>query len=473
VTITSLAFAAFVIGALAAYFLVPGKAQNLILLAASYFFCGLLGWEFLVVLLLVTLAGYLASFGVITGRRGRKLWLTLGILIQLGALAFFKYSDYFLPKALKLLRLLHLPSPDIALTLLLPVGLSFYTLQAIAYLVDIYQGKSQPAASPLDFALYMAYFPRFVAGPIERAGPFMDQLHRARRVDNARVARGLTLIIIGLVRKTLVADVLRPLTNFQVFRTPSDFSGPQLIATLIAFAIYVYNDFAGYTSLVRGVSALFGIELISNFNLPFFSRSFTELWTRWHISLSTWLRDYIYYPLSRAFLRRDPSSRGPATILIPPLITLIASGLWHGASWHMLVWGAINGLFMAGERVITLARPSLPPDRQPRWRQWLGRGVVLFLVLLALVPFQSSLPHALEYWRGILLWTSTALPDARLLVPIALGGAVDWIQFLGREELPFLKWPGWLQGLLLALVLLALFLITRVGAQGPFVYQEF
>jgi D-alanyl-lipoteichoic acid acyltransferase DltB (MBOAT superfamily) len=311
-------------------------------------------------------------------------------LVQLGALAFFKYSDYFLPRALKLLRLLHLPSPDIALTLLLPVGLSFYTLQAIAYLVDIYQGKSQPASSPLDFALYMAYFPRLVAGPIERAGAFMGQLHRPRRVDNSAVARGLALIVVGLVRKTLVADVLRPLTNFQVFRTPAEFSGPQLIATLIAFAIYVYNDFAGYTSLVRGVSALFGIELTSNFNLPFFSRSFTELWNRWHISLSAWLRDYIYYPLSRAFLRRDPSSRGLATLLVPPLVTLAASGLWHGASWNMLAWGALNGLFLAGERMVSLTRPALPPDRQPRWRQWLGRGVVLTLVLLALVPFQSS-----------------------------------------------------------------------------------
>ena len=472
-TITSLAFAAFVVATLAAYYLAPRGTQILILLAASYIFCGLLGWQFLAVLLLVTLTGYAASFGVTSGQRGRKLWLTMGILVQLGALAFFKYSDYFLPRALKLLHLLHLPSPEIGLELLLPVGLSFYTLQAIAYLVDIYQGKSQPAASPLDFALYMAYFPRLVAGPIERAGTFMSQLHKERRIDNAAVARALSLIVIGLVRKTLVADVLRPLTNYQAFRHPAEFSGPQLIATLLAFAIYVYNDFAGYTSLVRGVSALFGIELTSNFNLPFFSRSFTELWTRWHISLSNWLRDYIYYPLSRAFLRRDPSSRGFATILFPPLVALAASGLWHGASWNMLAWGAVNGLFLAGERMITLARPAVPADRQPQWRQWLGRGVVLVLVLMALVPFQASLPHALEYWRGMLLWTSTALPDARLLVPVALGSAVDWIQFLGREELPFLKWPRWLQGLLLALVVLAIFLITRVDAQGPFVYQEF
>jgi len=210
VTITSLAFAAFVVATLAAYYLAPRGTQILILLAASYIFCGLLGWQFLAVLLLVTLTGYAASFGVTSGQRGRKLWLTMGILVQLGALAFFKYSDYFLPRALKLLHLLHLPSPEIGLELLLPVGLSFYTLQAIAYLVDIYQGKSQPAASPLDFALYMAYFPRLVAGPIERAGTFMSQLHKERRIDNAAVARALSLIVIGLVRKTLVADVLRP-----------------------------------------------------------------------------------------------------------------------------------------------------------------------------------------------------------------------------------------------------------------------
>jgi alginate O-acetyltransferase complex protein AlgI len=472
-TLVSLSFAGFVLLTLALYFILPRRAQNLLLLLGSYLFCGLLGWEFLAVLLLVTLAGYAASFGVTAGRRARRLWLTLGILVQLGALAFFKYSDYFLPRALKLLRLMHVPTPDAGLSLLLPVGLSFYTLQAIAYLVDIYQGKSEPAASPLDFALYMAYFPRLVAGPIERAGVFMAQLHKERRIDNAVVARAAGLIVVGLVRKILVADMLRRLLTNRPFYAAAEFSGPQLIANLIAFAIYVYNDFAGYTSLVRGVSALFGIELTPNFNLPFFSRSFTELWTRWHISLSTWLRDYIYYPLSRAFLRRDSSGHGLATVLVPPLVTLAASGLWHGASWNMLAWGAINGLFLAGERMISLTRPARPPDRQPRWRQWLGRGMVVALVLLALVPFQSSLPHAMEYWRGLFLWTSTTLPDARVLVPIAIGSAVDWMQYLSREELPFLAWPRWLQGLLLALALLAIFLITRVEVQGPFVYQEF
>jgi len=473
VIVTSLNFGIFVLAALALYYLVPRRAQNLVLLIGSYVFCALLGMEFLGVLLLVTVAGYVLSLGVAPGRRGRRLWLTLGILVQLSALAFFKYSDYFLPRALKLLRILELPTPDAGLTLLLPVGLSFYTLQAIAYLVDIYQGKSPPAASPIDFALYMAYFPRLIAGPIERAGAFMAQLHRPRRVDDSAVARGLALIVIGLVRKLLVADVLRPLITLRPFRNPADFSGPQLIAALIGFALYVYNDFAGYTSMMRGVSSLFGIELTANFNLPFFSRSFTELWTRWHISLSTWLRDYVYYPLSRALLRRDPSGRRVLTVVVPSLVTLTVSGLWHGANIHMLLWGTLNGALMAGERLISRARPSSPADRSPLWRQWLGRGVVMALVLLALVPFQATLTDAFAYWRGLVLWTSNALPDARMLIPVAVGSAIDWAQYLGRDELVFLRWPRWLQGLLMALILLAFFLITGVGVQGPFVYQEF
>jgi len=473
VTLTSLYFAGFVLLALVIYYLIPRRAQNAFLLLASYAFCAALGLEFLGVLLAVTLAGFLFARGVVPGRRARKLWLWAGVAVQLGALAFFKYSDYFLPRAMKLLRLLHMPTPDAGLALLLPVGLSFYTLQAIAYLVDIYQGKSPPAASPLDFALYMAYFPRLLAGPIERASKFMGQLSSPRTVDNTVIARGVGLIAVGLVRKLLVADMLRALMTGRIFRTPMDFSGPQLIAGLISFAVYVYNDFAGYTSLVRGVSALFGIELSPNFNLPFFSRSFTELWTRWHISLSTWLRDYIYYPLSRSLLRRDPSGRRLLTVVVPPLVTLAASGLWHGASLNLLAWGALNGAFMAGERLISLARPSSPADRRPAWRQWVGRVLVISLVLMALVPFQATLGDSLAYWRGMLLWTSAALPDVRLLVPFALGIVIDWAQFLGRDELVFLRWPLWLQGLLLALALLAIFLITRAGVQGPFVYQEF
>lgn len=472
-TVTSLNFAAFVLVLLAAYYLVPHRAQNPLLLVASYVFCALLGWEFLGVLLLVTLAAFVSAYGVVAGRRARRVWLALGITVQLGALAFFKYSDYFLPQAFKLLHLLHIPTPDAGLALLLPIGLSFYTLQAISYLVDIYQGKSKPAANPLHFALYMAYFPRLIAGPIERAGTFMAQLNRPRRVENASIARGLGLITLGLTRKILVAEILRPMATTHPFHVPTDYSGPQLIAALIAYALFVYNDFAGYTSLMRGVSSLFGIELSSNFNLPFFSRNFTELWTRWHISLSTWLRDYIYYPLSRALLRRDPGGRRLITVLVPPLVTLAASGLWHGATLNMLAWGAINGVFVAGERLISLARPASPPDKRPRLQQWLGRAVVVPLVLLALVPFEATLPQAWAYWRGLLVWTSTALPDARYLAPVALGCLVDWAQYLSREELFFIKWPRWLQGLLLALALLAVFLITRAGTQGPFVYQEF
>lgn len=231
-------------------------------------------------------------------------------------LAFFKYQHFFLPE------LARLGLESDGLRLLVPIGLSFYIVQAIAYLMDLDKGLQEPERDPLDFALFMIYFPRMISGPIERARDFLPKLKAPRLVDDELFARSLTLILMGLFRKLAVADVLNVILPKDVFSDPSHYRAPELALWLLAYSFILYNDFAGYSSIVRGVSGLFGIELNQNFNLPYLARNMVEFWARWHMSLSEWLRDYSFTPTTRALLRRKYNSRHPLTMVVPPLLTM-------------------------------------------------------------------------------------------------------------------------------------------------------
>jgi alginate O-acetyltransferase complex protein AlgI len=212
-----------------------------------------------------------------------------------------------------LLERLGIPTQAGGLQILVPLGLSFYVLQTISYLVDVYRGQLKAERNWMNFALYLAYFPKIIAGPIERARSFLPKLAPARIVDNSMISRGVSLIFVGMVRKLLIADTLTAFILPDVFEVPAKYTPPELIGWLVIYAFALYNDFAGYTDIVRGISGLFGIELSSNFRVPYFSRNFTEFWSRWHITLSEWLRDYIYFPLSRALGRRNPGRRDLAS----------------------------------------------------------------------------------------------------------------------------------------------------------------
>ena len=229
------------------------------------------------------------------------------------------------------------------LRILLPVGMSFYVLQAISYLVDSYQGHISNNVSFVNVALYLVYFPKLLSGPIERAGSFLPKLSVSRVVDNQQITQSVAMILIGLMRKVVVADVIIARISPNFYKSPDSFSAIDLFFWWIAFMISLYNDFAGYTSIVRGISGLLGIDLSPNFENPFFSTSITEFWNHWHMTLSHWLRDYIYFPLSR-FLRRYNQNRTfIPNIVIPPLITMFLCGLWHGESWNYVLWGLFNG----------------------------------------------------------------------------------------------------------------------------------
>ncbi len=475
-SITSLSFVYFLLAVLAVYYLLPRRPQNYWLLLMSYAFYVTWAWQFALILLLLTVANFALARRLREGGRARKDLLWLGIALNVSVLLLFRAADFFLPEMLSLLARLGLQVQSDGLQILVVIGLSYYVLENISYLVDVYRGQMVAAADFVDFALYLAYFPKLIAGPIERARTFLPKLSERRVVDNEMLARSLMLIVIGAVRKLFIADTLSALIFWDAFETPAKYTAPELFGWLLMYGLYLYNDFAGYTSIVRGVSGLFGIELSPNFKQPYFARSFTEFWNSWHITLSHWLRDYIYFPLSRALLRRDPSRRNVPNLAFPPVLTMLVSGLWHGFGWHMLLWGGLHGLYQVIERIPSLWRPVVPPQQWPRWRQGLAMAMVFLLVTLAWGPFCMELPVALAYWRGMFDWTDNVIRFRRifLFIPfLVLVVALDWVQHRYQDETPFLRWPRLAQASLLAVSLFLLALITQTDYEEPFVYQGF
>jgi alginate O-acetyltransferase complex protein AlgI len=469
--VVSLGFAGFCALVLGLYYVLPMRAQNILLLAASYAFYASLSWTFPLVLLVMTGADYALGRRVVPGRTHRRRWLALGILFNLAVLLFFKFARFFVPDMIRLLSGLGLPLEG--LRILLPIGLSFYSLQAISYLVDVSRKQAVPADNIIDFALAMAYFPKLIAGPIERFRDFIPALARPRIVDKTVVSRSLTLLVIGLVRKVVVADTLLAAVPGRLYTNPGQFSAAELVIWSATFMAGLYNDFAGYTEIVRGVSGFFGIELSRNFAFPFFSRNFTEFWSRWHISLSTWLRDYIYFPVSRALARRSLSRFNVANLVLPTVVTMLASGLWHGTGWNFVVWGFLMGLVLIAERLPSLWRPVVAPEKRPAWRRYLATATLLICGLLVVVMFKASVPAALIIWGRILTWTGSALPDSRVFLIMIPALWIDWIQYRRKDEWAFLAWPRAAQAALLAAAVLAVFLFSRAQLNEPFIYQGF
>jgi alginate O-acetyltransferase complex protein AlgI len=475
--ITSLAFAGFTLLALVIYYLLPRRAQNYWLLLLSYLFLVTWAWEFAAVLLAMTLANFVLAQRIQVATRNRRALLFFAVGIDIAALVFFKGAGFFLPQMLNLFARLGLSGQAGGLQILLPVGLSYYTFQAISYLLDVYQGQMCAALDVADFALYMAYFPKIVAGPIERARSFLPKLAQARVVDNDVLARSFTLIVVGLVRKIVIADPLAAMIPETAFYVPLQFASPELVFFLLAYAFSLYNDFAGYTSIVRGVSGLFGIELSPNFQYPYFARNLSEFWNRWHISLSSWCRDYIYLPLSRAFLRRNPSRRNVLNLIVPPMVTMSIIGLWH-ANWEhktVILWGVLWGIYLVIERVVSLWKPTVSPDKQPAWRQVIAAVCIFVLVALAWVPFHegSQISTTLAFYRGLVSWDRWVMPDLRIAIVILPALWLDWVQYRNKDELVFLRWHQLAQSALLALAMLVILLTLQADTGAPFVYQGF
>lgn len=316
-------------------------ARDGFLLLASYVFYSAWYWQYSLLILSSTVVDYFVGHKIAkeTKERKRKLYLTFSLVFNLGLLATFKYFNFFSSTFEDAVSVFGLQIDAIRLEFLLPVGISFYTFQTLSYTIDIYRRNIKPERSFLKFAVFVSFFPQLVAGPIVRAADFLPQLHKKIRVNSVMMNVGLFLIFCGLVKKILIADSLALLGIDQIFENPGNFSSLDLIMALYAYAMQIYCDFSGYSDIAIGVALMLGFKLPINFNRPYLAKSPSDFWTRWHISLSTWLRDYLYISLGGNRLGRFITVRNL-------FITMLLGGLWHGAAMNFILWGAFHGLIL-------------------------------------------------------------------------------------------------------------------------------
>lgn len=339
----SFEFAIFFLIVLGLYRVLPHRKQNIMLLIASYVFYASWDWRFAPLIFLCTCASYVAADQInkSTNNIHRRWWLIGSLVVNLGVLGFFKYCNFFLDNINALSGLFGVKDPIPLLSIILPMGISFFTFQALSYTIDIYRKTLKPTGNFLDFALFKAFFPLLMAGPIERASHLLPQVVNPRKQDMDGFKKGSYLIFLGLFQKMFVADNLARIVN-PVFADPAAFQAADILVAVYAFTFQIFCDFAGYSNIARGLGAMLGFQVMVNFDLPFIVTNVQEFWNRWHISLSSWIRDYLYFPVLGT-LRRVP---GNTRVYIALMVSMTLIGLWHGASWHFVVFGMYYGAML-------------------------------------------------------------------------------------------------------------------------------
>ena len=455
------------------YFRLGRNAQNWMLLLGSYAIYYSFVWYFPLVLLLLTAVNFTVGLKLAQKRPSRKMLLLVGIGANVLVWLIFKSSGFLVAETTAVIHKLNANINTEGLSILLPVGLSFYTLQGISYLLDVSRKQAPACNQWVLFALYMAYFPKLTSGPIERARQFIPKLAKRREVSAEQIAGGIGLLVLGLARKVIIADVLFDAIGDTLFATPDQFPAPKLIVGLLFYVAALYNDFAGYTDIARGMSRMLGIELSINFRQPVFAYSVTDLWNRWHITLSSWLRDYIYFPLSRWLIRSNPSQKNIANLILPPLLTMSVSGLWHGMGWNFVIWGLVIGSAMVIERWIAISVPKKRTAKPPWWRALGSRLALLVVVLAVFPPFIMGLSGALRFFTALTDWSQVDALAAPALIVLLPSFGLDWMQHKTKRTSFFHHWPIWAQGCFLGLCLIGIAIFTGAKLPETFVYQGF
>jgi D-alanyl-lipoteichoic acid acyltransferase DltB (MBOAT superfamily) len=452
-------------------------ARHVMLLAASYLFYGCWNPWYLALIVLLTLVHWGVALGLErTGPRGRKTLMAAGAVFSLGVLGLFKYFNFFVDNANTLLAAAGLEQFMPHVRLLLPVGISFYTFQAMSYSIDVYRGELKALRNPVDFALFVAFFPQLVAGPILRASQFMPQLARDPAYDDRRAASGLFRILVGLVKKVVVADTLGVLLVDKVFGTAPGtqaLAGAAPLEVLIAIYAYtfqIYCDFSGYSDIAIGTGRLMGFEIPENFDRPYAAVNLRDFWRRWHISLSTWLRDYLYIPLGG-------SQRGAGRTYAALAATMLLGGLWHGASWNFVIWGAFHGILLALTRWWQRrneVRGRMPTDSP--FVYYLKRLGTFHLVCLGWVFFRAlTLQDALTALGRLFAWgedTHFHVPGAvSAVLVLAIAVHMTPKVWLIRAGAWFVLRPAWVQAAATVAVIWLASLMAQAAA--PFIYFQF
>ena len=493
----SLTFAVFFLCVYACYLLTMRRLvlQNAMLLAASYIFYGWWDWRFLSLLAGSTIVDYTVarvldrrtSAGASAGgpgpyrysHRTRKVIFLISLAANLGLLGVFKYFDFFATSAAAGLKAIGLPVQPTLLHVILPVGISFYTFQTLSYTIDVYRGAIRAHRRLLDFALFVAFFPQLVAGPILRASDFLPQVARPRRVRLQDVYEGGFLIFAGLFKKVFVADNLALIVD-RVFAQPQDQGGGAMLVGVYAFAFQIYCDFAGYTDIARGCGRMMGFRMPLNFNLPYLASNPVDFWRRWHISLSTWLRDYLYIPLGG-------NRKGRRRTYINLMLTMLLGGLWHGAAWTFVAWGAYQGLLLITYKALQ-PRIARLWERVPRRLEKTARALAVVgffhLVCLGWLIFRAGsleqvwfmLDRILTPWPWYLLAGVHSLVNTRAVLLVAFAAAIVVMDLdqrrRGDDPLAILRRPAVQRSLIYAAMFFAL---TWYGVQDEraFIYFQF
>ena len=440
----SLAFLAFFPIVTILYFLTPHRWRWLLLLAASCVFYMAFIPVYILILVFTIVIDYFAGLGIAgaTGAR-RRLFLVMSIVANVGVLAVFKYVDFFAANVNAIARAVDWNYSFAALSIVLPIGLSFHTFQAMSYTIEVYRGRVEPERHFGIYALYVMFYPQLVAGPIERPQHLQPQFHEPHHFDDARVANGLKLMLWGFFKKIVIADRLAPVVA-NVYGDTARATPAALVAATLAFTFQIYCDFSGYSDIARGAAQVMGFELMVNFRRPYAARSIQEFWRRWHISLSTWFRDYVYFPLGG-------NRRGALRTAMNIMIVFLLSGLWHGANWTFVVWGALHGAAL-------VAQTALSGRRLPAFISW---ALTFSFVSFAWIFFRAaSVDEAMRIVmlipRGLHDLVRTPLAalmnqcgaDASTLVGVVSIGImeiVQWFQERGSVRQMLATRPMWLR----------------------------
>ena len=406
-------------------------------------------------------------------QKHRKLLLLVSVSVNLGILGFFKYFNFFIDSAASALSILGLQPHLPVLQIILPIGISFYTFKTMTYTIDIYRRKITPTGEFINYALFTSFFPQILAGPIERASNLLPQIATPRHLTREKVLTGLNLILLGYFKKVAIADTLAPIVG-NIFDAPDTMSSGQLWTGVYAYTFQIYGDFSGYTDIARGIACILGFKSMENFNAPYLSRSITEFWQRWHISLSTWFRDYLYIPLGG-------NRHGKTRTYTNLIITMFLCGLWHGAAWTFALWGLIHGLYLAGHRVIL--RGNKPDVSWPgTFSGWTANFVKVFLtfhfVALAWILLRSSsLESALVYFAGLFRFNQMADVSLAVLfagcLMLALDVAQTWCNsdtwLTDRKGVSVVRYIT-AQLMIVSIIAAA---IAHTGTITPFIYFQF
>lgn len=454
------------------------KWQNILLLLASYYFYACWDWRFMFLLMFSTFLDYYTGLKMDEGKREntRKFWLWLSIGINLGFLGFFKYFNFFADNFAELIKGLGFQVNIWTLKIILPVGISFYTFHGLSYVLDIYFRRIKAERSFVEYAVFVSFFPLLVAGPIERATHLLPQIKKSRTFSYERAVDGMRQILWGLFKKMVIADNCAVFAN-QIFSNSSTSSGSELILGAIFFTFQIYGDFSGYSDIALGTAKLFGINLLRNFAFPYFSRDMAEFWRRWHISLSSWFKDYLYIPLG--------GSKGGNWMRIKnTFIIFLVSGFWHGANWTFIVWGFLNALFIMPSIILKTNRNNLEAvainKLIPSIKDIFNILVTFSLTVFAWIFFRAeNVDHAFSYILGIFDPSFFSFPQLKkaalaTLILILFFMTMEWI---GREnqyaiEKTLMKKPKILRWSFygLIIILIGLFLQTH---ETPFIYFQF